>query len=193
MRDETWATRGREGGACEPGPGPVAGLGDTVAGRPEPGIYGTILTAGLIAAQDPRTDPLADIVADVLITAAVFWLAHGYAHAVARPLTPGEATSARAAVSPPRGLRLAWTALVANWPLVRAALVPLGVLVLARAAGASVDDAQEAALWTCVALLALWGLRAGRAAGLGGWRLARYATGSSLLGLILVVLEVLIH
>ncbi|WP_163551859.1 hypothetical protein [Candidatus Frankia alpina] len=81
-------------------------------------------------------------------------------------LTPGEATSARAAVSPPRGLRLAWTALVANWPLVRAALVPLGVLVLARAA---------------------------RAAGLGGWRLARYATGSSLLGLILVALEVLIH
>ncbi|EIV95260.1 hypothetical protein FraQA3DRAFT_5068 [Frankia sp. QA3] len=191
MRDEAGATKGLAGGAR--GVEPDTGLGDTVAGRPEHGIYGTILTAGLIAAQDPRTDPLVDVVADVLITVAVFWLAHGYAHAVARPFAPSEAAGARATVSPPRGLRLAWVALVANWPLMRAAFLPLGVLVLARVAGASVDDAQEAALWTCVALLALWGLRAGRAAGLAGWRLARYATGSSLLGLILVALEVVIH
>ncbi len=194
-------------------------------GRPESGIYGTVLTAGLLAAQDPRHDPMAGIVLDVLVTVTVFWLAHGYAHAVGHPLARGEPSGAldrpgdadpgpdppgsaagvsrrpapdRAPADPSsgprvRGLRLAWTALVANWPLARASILPLGVLVLARLAGASVDDAQEAALWTCVALLALWGLRAGRAAGLGGWRLVRYATGSSLLGLVLVALEVLIH
>ncbi|WP_261554254.1 hypothetical protein [Frankia tisae] len=169
------------------------------AGRPEHGIYGTVLTAGLLAAQDPRDYPLTDIVVDVLVTVTVFWLAHGYAHAIGHRLSAGRGpdnglTPADAYADPEiRGPRLAWVALVESWPLVRASIIPLGVLVLARLVGASVDDAQEAALWTCVALLALWGLRAGRAAGLDGWRLARYATGSSLLGLILVALEVLIH
>ncbi|WP_251733156.1 hypothetical protein [Frankia sp. R82] len=158
------------------------------AGRPEHGIYGTVLTSGLIAAQDPKTDPLGEIVADVLVTVAVFWLAHGYAHAVARPLGPGGAMG-----SPRRGLRLAESAMVENWPLARASILPLAVMVLVRLAGASVDDAQDAALWTCVVLLTLWGLRAGQAAGLTGRRLVRYTSGSTLLGLVLVLLEIAIH
>ncbi|WP_163548862.1 hypothetical protein [Candidatus Frankia nodulisporulans] len=158
------------------------------AGRPEHGIYGTVLTAGLIAAQDPKVDPLGQIVVDVLITVAVFWLAHGYAHAVARPLGPDEVPG-----PPRRGLRLARSAMVENWPLARASVLPIAVLALVRLLGASMDDAQEAALWTCVVLLTLWGLRAGQAAGLAGWRLVRYTSGSALLGVVLVVLEIAIH
>ncbi|SNQ46298.1 conserved membrane hypothetical protein [Frankia canadensis] len=172
-----------------------------------------VLTAGLIAAQDPRHEPLANIVSDVLVTVAVFWLAHGYAHALGRPLEPAmidtgtslsaagssaPASSAPGSASRTRparwsGFETARTALMANWPLARACLLPVLALVLARLAGASVDNAQEASLWTCVVLLTLWGYRAGHAAGLTRWRLARYTTGSALLGIILILLEVAIH
>ncbi len=161
--------------------------------RPEHGIYGTVLTAGLIAAQDPQADPLHEIVVDVLITVAVFWLAHGYAHAVARPLNAGGGPADAREPLPPRGARLAWSSLLASWPLARASIVPVGVLVLARLAGATVDNAQNIALWACVVLLALWGLRAGRAAGSTGWRLARQVVVSALFGVALVILESAIH
>ncbi|MCM3924340.1 hypothetical protein ND748_22050 [Frankia sp. AiPs1] len=165
--------------------------GGAGAGHPEHGIYGTVLTAGLLAAQDPQHDSLARTVIDVLVTVTVFWLAHGYAHAVGHHLAPGRRSPGP---GPPQGLlRLAWTALLRNWPLVQASVLPLAVLILARVAGATAEGALQAALWTCVVLLAVWGLLAGGAAGLTGWRLARYATGSSLLGLILVALEVAIH
>jgi hypothetical protein len=143
------------------------------------------------------------MVSDVLVTVVVFWLAHGYAHALSRPLDPaltGTETASTTVAPPSRpvparwsGLRQAGTALAVNWPLARACLLPVLALVLARLVGVSVDDAQEVALWSCVALLTLWGYRAGHAAGLDHWRLARYTAGSALLGIALVVLEVAIH
>ncbi|CAO5190132.1 conserved hypothetical protein [Frankia sp. AiPs1] len=259
--DEAAVSVGEAVAVCVGETGVLAGEAATT--RPEHGIYGTILTAGLIGAQDPRTDSLADIVTDVLVTVAVFWLAHGYARAAARPFAsdgritvsgPPPATPTASSPPPPpsssprlppspsspplssppqpppspqppssppppslpppssplppppppmpasptspaasHGLRVVWPALVASWPLARASLLPLGVLVVARLLGASMDNAQEAALWACVLLLAVWGLLAGRAGGLAGWRLVRYTLGSCLFGLVLVALETAIH
>ncbi|MCK9894302.1 hypothetical protein [Frankia sp. AgB32] len=164
--------------------------------RPEHGIYGTVLTAGLIAAQDPLVESLADMVVDVLVTVAVFWLAHGYAHAVARPFGSdegGEAAEPTRPLRPWGAARLAWASLMVSLPLARASIGPVAVLVLARLAGATLDDAQEIALWASVVLLALWGLRAGLAAGSTGWRLVRQTAGSALFGVVLVILETAIH
>ena len=152
-------------------------------GDPVHAIYGTVITAGLIASQDAADASTSDITATVLVTVAVFWLAHGYAHVVGRTdLGTGRSVLAEGRES-----------LAEHWPMVQAAVLPLVALLIVRLAGWTVDDSQEAALWTCTLLLAGWGYVAGRARGLPRWRLFGFAATSFLLGLVLVALEVAIH
>nr|MDT0663899.1 hypothetical protein [Micromonospora sp. DSM 115978] len=152
-------------------------------GDPVHAIYGTVITAGLIASQDSAVVSTADITATVLVTVVVFWLAHGYAQIVGRTDTDVER----------RMFAETRESLAAHWPMVQAAVLPLGVLLLVRLAGASIDGSQEAALWTSTVLLALWGYVAGRARRLPRWRLLGFAATSFLLGVILVGLESSIH
>ncbi|MEX5707287.1 hypothetical protein AB1484_02955 [Parafrankia sp. FMc6] len=172
-------------------------------GHPRHAVYGTVLAAGLIAAQDPDQDSAAEIIAAVATTMVVFWLAHGYAHAIGHRVRHdtgdgiGRVADRRADADADADAGSGWSgarrALVENWPMVRASFPPLAVLAVARAAGASVSDAQEAALWTSLLLLCAWGLFSGRAGGLRRWRLAGYTAGIALLGIILIGLEVAIH
>ncbi|MCK9929977.1 hypothetical protein MXD62_22895 [Frankia sp. Mgl5] len=172
-------------------------------GHPRHAVYGTVLAAGLIAAQDPDQDSAAEIIAAVATTMVVFWLAHGYAHAIGHRVRRdtgdgiGRVADRRAGAGAGADAGFGWSgarrALVENWPMVRASFLPLAVLAVARAAGASVSDAQEAALWTSLLLLCAWGLFSGRAGGLRRWRLAGYTAGIALLGIVLIGLEVAIH
>lgn len=164
-------------------------------GRPVHAVYGTVLTAGLIAAQDPDHSSAREIVFAVATTVVVFWLAHGYAHAVGHRVRPDAGPCVGRGFDPGAGrgwVGVRW-ALAENWPMVRAAFPPLAALAIAHAAGASVDHAQEAALWTSLVLLCAWGLFAGHTGGLRRWRLAAYTAGIALLGLVLIGLEVAIH
>lgn len=152
-------------------------------GNPVHAIYGTILTAGLIAEEDPRHADISDIAWTVAITIIVFWLAHGYAHLIGSRLD-GESRPS---------WRDAWVSLVEHWPIVRSAVPPLLALVVAAALHGTGDDAQQAALWTDAAMLAVFGHAAGHASGLHGPRLWAYSAGAAALGMMIIAAEVLIH
>ncbi|WP_131749244.1 hypothetical protein [Frankia sp. Cppng1_Ct_nod] len=153
------------------------------AGDPANAIYGTILVTAIIAAEDPDQIHISDIIVTVAVTVIVFWLSHGYADLIGDRLNAGTRPS----------LREVNRSLARNWPIVQAAVVPTAALIIAAVAGATVENAQAAALWTSTALLAVWGIVAGRACRLHGWGLALHAGGSALLGLVMIFLKVLIH
>ncbi len=117
------------------------------------GIYGTIVTAAVLASAGGslKSVPLA---LAVFVTLIVYWLAEEYAEI-------GEHASA--------GRLPSWThvrsALAAKWPMVSASYIPLAVLLVTRAAGASTSAAAYTALFVTVVLLTIYGWTASRAAG----------------------------
>jgi hypothetical protein len=89
--------------------------GDNLAGA----IYGTILVMSIIAAADFHEN-LWRSLALLVVTSAVFWLAHVYAHALALSLDERESFS-RAELRRVAGR---------EWPLLQAAVVPSLVLLV---------------------------------------------------------------
>jgi hypothetical protein len=145
--------------------------------RPAAGIYGLIVAASVLAAvgADLRTGPLA---LAVFVTLVVYWLAEEYAglveHASAGHLPSWAHTRA---------------ALKAKWPIVSASYIPLVTLLLARLLGATPSNAALIALIVIVALLIVYGWRAGRAAGLRGLPLVVMTLLAGGLGLLMIVLK----
>jgi hypothetical protein len=162
-------------------PGPSAG---TAGPRRAAGIYGTIITAAVLAAigGHVRTLPLA---VSILVTLLVYWLAEEYAELLGDQLEGGHLpTWADARV-----------ALAATWPMVSASYIPLAALVLASLAGASPSSAANAGLAAAVVLLMIYAWSAGRAARLTGRQLLIVTSVAGALGVLMIVLKdvVLIH
>jgi len=146
-------------------------------------IYGTVLVAGVLATTSPDSDPHAGETAFyVIATVLVFWLAHAWA------LTLGH----RAAGSS-HGRRRVRHGLAREWPLVQSAVLPLAALGLASLLGASDESAIDIALWTCIAVLAGWGIAIGRREEASRWRTARIAAGCAALGMVMVALKTIAH
>jgi len=152
--------------------------------RPADGIYGTIITASVLASagDELAAGPLA---ISVLITLAVYWLADVYSELLGGHFERGRLPS--------------WpevrTAMIVAWPMVGASFIPLAVLGLARLSGLSSPQAASAALATAIVMLAIYAWAAGHAAQLRGLRLA-FVTGiAGLLGVLMIVLKnvVLVH
>jgi hypothetical protein len=146
------------------------------------GIYGTIVTAAVIAAGGGQLSTLA-LEATVLVTLVIYWLAEQYAELL------GEHTHAGRLPS----FEQARLSLAASWPMVSASFFPLLAMLIARAVGASTLGAAEVALVVGVALLLVHGYAASRAAGLTGIRLVTVTAGAGLLGVALIVLKVLLQ
>jgi Flp pilus assembly protein TadB len=148
------------------------------------GIYGTIITAAVIAATGVRLTTLA-LVISVLVTLLVYWVAEEYAELLGEQLEAGRL---------PTWLEIR-TALAATWPMVSASYVPLLALVLARWLGASPSAAANVGLVVAVMLMILYGWSAGRAARVDGKRLFVITSVAAALGLMMIVLKdvVLIH
>jgi hypothetical protein len=148
------------------------------------GIYGTVVTAAVIAAAGDQLPTRALVVA-VLVTLVVYWVAEQYAEIL------GEHTAGGHLPSWPQ----VRSGLAASWPMVAASYVPLLALVVSRLAGASGSAAATIALAVAALLLVYHGWSAGRAAHLAGRSLAAATLGAAGLGLVMVVLKdlVLIH
>ncbi|HET6811237.1 MAG TPA: hypothetical protein VFH50_09530 [Acidimicrobiales bacterium] len=114
-------------------------------------IYGTIATGALLAAEASRRETLEEAAASVALTLALFWLAHGYAHSLGERLGSGEGWSLGRLVSSLRH----------EVAILRGSVIPLVVLLLARAAGASTSGAVGAALISAAVLLFVLELIAG--------------------------------
>jgi hypothetical protein len=148
------------------------------------GIYGTIITATVLAAAGDHlaTLPLA---VSILVTLFVYWLAEEYAELLGEQLECGRLP--------------AWqhirAALAGTWPMVSASYLPLLSLALARLLGASGPAAANVGLVVAVVLLMIYGWSAGRAAQLRGRQLLVVTSIAAALGPLMIVLKdvVLIH
>jgi hypothetical protein len=152
-------------------------------GRPRSAaIYGTILTAAVIAAGGNVLSTAA-LEVTVLVTLVIYWLADEYSVLLGEHVHEGRL---------PNGAQIR-SSLTASWPIVSASFVPLVAMALIRLLGASTSAAADSALVVAIALLLAQGLAAGRAAGLRGVRLTVVTLLAGLLGVGMVVLKSLIH
>jgi hypothetical protein len=145
-------------------------------------IYGTIAAMAVIAGA-ARHPSHGRVLALAVATLAVFWLAHVYAHALAHHLRGAK--------------RLDWPAIRAAMAEERTMLEAPALLLLLLALGGIglLDDhlAVRLALWAGVAQLVAWGIAYARRQRW-GWPTAVTAGAvNGTFGLIIVVLEVLIH
>jgi hypothetical protein len=144
------------------------------------GIYGTIVTAAVLATAGAtlRTAPLA---VAVFVTLLVYWVAEEYAEI-------GEHAS--------KGHLPTWAhtraALAAKWPMVSASYIPLLTLLVARLAQAKTTTAALIALCVTVALLMVYGWKAGQAAGLSGLAQLGMTVAAGTLGVLMILLKVLL-
>ncbi|OLT09602.1 hypothetical protein BJF78_30220 [Pseudonocardia sp. CNS-139] len=145
------------------------------------GIYGTIITAALLAAAGDHLSTPA-MALGVLVTLVVYWAAEQYAELLAEPTEYGRLPS--------------WSRIRAGfadtWPMVTACYVPVIALVVARALDATPTAAANIALAVAVVLLVVHGRAAGRAAGLRGGQLAVVMLVAGGLGVVMVLLKNLV-
>jgi hypothetical protein len=146
------------------------------------GIYGTIITAAVIAAGGNQLST-AELEITVLVTLIVYWLAEQYAELLGEHTHDGRL---------PRRDQVR-SSLAGAWPMVSASFVPLVSLLLARVAGASAPGAAAVALLVTAVLLVVHGYTAARAAQLTGVRLVAVTGLAGLLGVAMVVLKTVLQ
>jgi len=143
-------------------------------------IYGSILSAALLAPFHEEHVAAADALAVLLSTAAVFWLAHAWSTIVAERIHFGLPFSLRRALEIAR----------AEWPLIEAALAPSFVLLLGWAGVVANQRALSLAIAVCIAQLIGWGFVVGYRAYHRGLHAVAAGIANGALGVGLVALEV---
>jgi len=146
--------------------------------RREAAIYGTVITAAVIAAGGNVLSSAA-LEATVLVTLLVYWVAEQYAKLLGEHTHSGRLPSSEQVRA----------SFAASWPMVSASFLPLISLVIARVLGANALGAAEVALVVAVVLLIHHGHAAGKAAGLKGVRLAAVTGTAGLLGVAMIILK----
>ena len=146
------------------------------------GIYGTVVTAAIIAAGGNQLGTSA-LAVTIVVTLVVYWLAEEYAELLGEHTRAGQLPSTDVVRS----------SLAAAWPMVTASFLPLAALLIARLLGASSVNAAWFALGTAVILLVCHGYGAARAAGLSGIRLVTVSGTAGLLGVVMVLLKGLLQ
>jgi hypothetical protein len=145
------------------------------------GIYGTIVTASIMATAGGELTAAAEAVA-VLITLTVYWIAHEYADLLGSHIAGDQLP----------GWRDIRGALTASWTMVSASYLPLIVLLAATVAGAAATDAASAGLIAAALELVLYALAAGRAAELGRRPQLLIAASAAALGLAMIALKIFV-
>jgi hypothetical protein len=146
-------------------------------------VYGSFLVASVVgvafeAGQDARVMTMT-----TFGTALVFWLAHWWSEVIGEQISTGDAFRHRHAL------------LIAcrEWPLVEAAVVPTLLLALAWAGLWSRETGAELALAAALLQITGWALVAGRRAGWTWLRAGVFAAVDGTLGIVLLLLEKLVH
>jgi hypothetical protein len=150
-------------------------------------IYGTLVASAVLATEGSTRDSVLEIALVVLVTLVVYWFAHGYADMLAVRARDG------AAGGQPNALADLGHALRREFSIVGGSASLLGVLLLSSVFGAGTSTAVDIAVWFAVLELLLWGILAARAAELRGWHMVAYGFGSACLGLVIGILQVLLH
>lgn len=143
---------------------------------------GTVVCAAAIASGAGHLRSTGELSLAIVGTVFVYWLAHVHARTLGASVAHGH--------HPLSALRLA---LVETWPIAGASVLPILVLLIAEAAGASLRTAAWTALVATVVLLTGYSYLAGVRSGLNTWgRVASAAAGASI-GLLVALLKVALH
>jgi len=149
-------------------------------GRAPTAIYGTIISASVLAAA--YGDTAVEVAAGVFVTLLVYWLAERWSELIAGHL---------------RGEPFTWAytrqVFVHGWPMVQASYGPMLVLIIATIFGLDVEEAVELALVATVLVLLGLGAVVGRKANLPLWGVFASAGFVGLLGALLILLKSLLH
>jgi len=101
------------------------------------GIYGTIITAAVLAAAGDHV-PTLPLAVSIVVTLLAYWLAEEYAELLGEQLEGGRVPT--------------WAdvraALAATWPMVGASCIPLLSLIVARVLGASPRTRPTSGWWS---------------------------------------------
>lgn len=147
------------------------------------GVYGLILASALAAALDSpgeADEPGSDALW-ILLTALASAAAHGYAHVVAHRMSAERG-----------GARVGLRAMLAEWPVVVAALPTVALLLTAVPSWWTESQAVETALLLNTLLLAGWGAWTARRAGRGWAASLRAGAADMLIGLVIISANALI-
>ncbi len=145
-------------------------------------VYGAILVGALFAAESGSHDNYAEAIASGVTVAAVFWLLHAYASALGQRVARQERLTAR----------VLWRALAHEWAIMPGAAIPLLALLIAGVAGASLQTAENVAIWTSVASIIVLEVGAGINAGARGTELVLDATVGAILGGSILALKAIL-
>ena len=165
--------------------GRLARVADRIApaGNPARVVYGLVVAGALLAAESGLQESHLDTVASVVIAVAVYWLAHAYAAVLGRRLSAHERPTPTALMR----------ALGEESAILRGATLPLLVLVLAWAAGATQQTAVTAALWSTAASLVALELIAGVRSRATPGELALDVCVGTAMGLAIIALKIVLH
>jgi hypothetical protein len=155
-------------------------------GSPREAIYGTVVTAAVLATEGAAAGSLTEIIASILVTLLVYWLAHAYSDLLAEHAT-------RSNPAQRLSFRDVGRILTHQGNVVTGGLVILAVLVAVRLSGENVVTAVNVALWFAIAELAAWGTLAAKRAGLSVVGLVIYGLVSALFGIAMVLLKSGLH
>ena len=160
-------------------PGKSASVGTPRAARRRAaGIYGTVITAAVLASARGRL-PTTALASAVLITLIVYWVAELYSEILGE-----QAVYAGSPIWP----RIR-DGMASTWTMVSAAYIPVLVLVVSRLFGASTTVAANIALAVAVVVLVIHGWFAGRAAKLHGVQLLIVTMIAGGLGIVMIILK----
>jgi hypothetical protein len=150
-------------------------------GRAPAAIYGTIISASVLAAADDE-DSVVQVALGVVITLVVYWLAERWSEMIAGNV---------------RGQKFTWPyvrqVFVHGWPMVQASYGPVIVLVLSALVGLTSEQAIDLALSATIVVLAGLGAVAAQNAGMNRWATVGSAFFTALLGVVLILLKALLH
>lgn len=177
----------------------------SLPGNPASAIYGSIITASVLAAQGSHPDSVPRLVLLLLGTSLAFWLAHAYTDVLAYRITAGaeaqgsplggESGNRLGTSNVPRsgGHRDYLHALREEWPIVEASLLPVLILLVTYGFGVKVNTAITVALAVDVLELLGWAALAARRMRTGLLEMVLFTAGNGLLGLAIVGLKVVLH
>jgi hypothetical protein len=146
-------------------------------------VYGSFLVAAVVGAAFDAGASAREMTASALGSMLIFWLAHAWSEVIGERIAAGgEFRSSEVLVIARR-----------EWPLVQAAVLPIVLLALAWAGVWSRETGAVLALVAAILQITGWGFIAGRRSG-GSWLSAGILGAvQGMLGVVLLLLERLVH
>jgi hypothetical protein len=158
---------------------------DNAAMLPNTGgvLYGTITVGALLAAESAREQNYPDTAGAVAIAMVLYWLVHGYTVYTERQVELSQPLTVGGLVR----------TLVRELMIIAGGLLPLVVLLICWAAGASLTTAVNAGVYTSAGIIVLVEVEAAFRAELSGRKLVAQISFGAFFGLLLVILNVLLR